>query len=67
MTLRNSKIGTKGLQNGAKTEVRDPPATVSETVPVKNGPTSDITTIYHTLATSGIPGMHHFSTLWAPE
>ena len=37
--LPGAKMCVTGHQNGAKIEVRGLPETVSETVPVKNGPT----------------------------
>ena len=62
-----NKTGAKGLQNGAKMEVRSPPETVPAPVSVENGPTSNLTTIYYTLAMSATPGIHRFSTHWAPN
>ena len=52
------------LQNGAKMEVRDPPDMVLAPIPVKNGRTSIITTIYYTSATSAVPEIHIFLILF---
>ena len=48
-------------------EVRSPPETVPAPASVENGPTSNLTTIYYTLAMSATPGIHRFSTHWAPN
>ena len=56
----------KESQNGAKREVRDPPETVSAPIPLKNGRTSLLTTIYNTLATSAMSRMIHFGLLFLP-
>ena len=47
--------------------VRTPPDTDLEPVPVQNGPTWNLTTIYYTLTTLAIPGIHCISNLWPPN
>ena len=56
----------KERQNGAKREVRDPPETVSAPIPLKNGRTSLLTTIYYTLATSAVSRTINFCLLFLP-
>ncbi len=57
-----AQMCAKGLQNGAKTEVRDPPEALLNGVFAQNGEICDPCIIYYVLAMPAAPETHRFRT-----